>query len=199
MAQRIIVALLALIVIVGGIIWLVNRDKETPTPVLSVAAFNQTKNASATEVSTSAQDTIIYTLNAENQTDEQISGYIIEANIADITNKATLVDASGASYNAATNSLVWTPRDIPAHESISQSFTVKVNPLAAGTTDTTLRIRFNNEIAVSIQPGQVAGNNTNPGGYIAPTTGVSEYLPALLALMTLVVVAALRKYKLINI
>lgn len=196
MATRIVIAIVAIILIIAAIVWINNSDDEAATPVLSVSAFNQTKGASATEVAANPEDMVAFTLNAENQSDEVIVGYIVEANISGITDKATLVDASGASYNSATDSLVWTPRDIQPRETISQNFTVRVNPLASGQVSGPMTIKFNNELAVSIQTDRVSGTATinppvpNPTpGYIAPTAGVSEWLPVLLAgIITLVVV-----------
>src|SRR3989344_4792122 len=157
MDKRTIIGLVALILIIGAIVWFVNWDeKEKATPVLSVSASTTTAVPG---------DSVVFTLNAENPNDETISGYVMEANISDVTNQASLVEASGASYNSATNSLVWTPRDIPPHESISQTFSVKVNSLPSGSTSTTMRISFNNELAVEI----------------GPTSGASEFVPVLLA------------------
>ncbi len=191
MATRIVIAIVAIILIIAAIVWINNGDKEATTPVLSVSAFNQTKNTSATEVAANPDDTIAFTLSAENQSDEVIPGYIVEANISGITDKATLVDASGASYNSATDSLVWTPLDIQPRETISQKFTVRVNPLPSGSGVGPLTIKFNNELTVSIQPSTISGNTnpppvTNPGsGYIAPTAGASEWIPVIFAgLMT---------------
>jgi hypothetical protein len=206
MTRRIIIGFIALILIIIGVILLINRkDKTVSTPVLSVSAFNQTKNVPA-ENTVPPNDEIVYTLNAENQGDEVISGYIVEANISEITDKATLIDASGASYNAGTNSLVWTPLDIQPHQSIAQKFSVRVNPLPAGSANTTMRIKFNNELALQIVANaQVSGNVTNtpnpPGAqpYHAPVTGASEWVPTLLALVTTIGYYAFKKYRLAKV
>ncbi len=207
MTRRIIIGFILIALIVAGVVWLINRkDKTVSTPVLSVSAFNQTKNAPA-ENTVSPNDEIVYTLNAENQGDQVISGYIVEANISEITDKATLMDASGASYNSGTNSLVWTPLDIQPHESITQKFSVRVNPLPAGSSDATMRIKFNNELAFHVAPNaQVSGNVTtntkNPPTappYKAPVTGASEWVPTLLALLTTIGYFVFRKSRLAKV
>jgi hypothetical protein len=185
MSRRIILAIIALILIAAGVIWLVQRNKNNNTvaPVLSVSAYNQTKNKSATDMAANPGDVIVYTLKAENQSDKTISGYVMEASIAEITDKASLLDASGASYNAATNSLVWTPLDIPAHESITKEFRVSVNQQAVGNR---LRVKFNNEVEVAVVSTPVVSGAKNPDNtdnYKAPKTGASEWLPALFAVL----------------
>lgn len=187
MTRRTIVSIIVLLLIIAGVIWLVNRKQSEPaTPVLSISAYNQTKNADATTVTASPDDIVMYTLTAENQSDKTIPGYVVEAQISEITDKATLTEASGASYNSATDSLVWTPLDIPANDSITKQFTVRVNPTVAGSPSTAMKIKFNNELVVSIAPQQVAGSNTDGnstnGNYKAPKTGPSESLPIFLAL-----------------
>jgi hypothetical protein len=202
MPRRNIIGLIVLILVVAAIIWLVNRSQKetTATPVLSVSAYNQTKNVSATDQSATDGDTIVYTLLAENQSDETIPGYIMEVNISDIASKATLIDASGASYNSETDSLIWTPLDIPAHEAISKQFSMRINPVTAGTTSSQMTIRFNNEVIISIAPSPtVAGNNGGNVSYAAPTTGVAEWLPAILALMVTASVIGIRKYRLARV
>ncbi len=186
------------IVIVGAIVWAHFHNKsqnETATlPVLSVSAFNQTKNTAATSVTAEPNDTLVFTLSAENQTDKVIPGYVMEANIADLSTNSTLTDANGASYNSATNSLVWTPLDINPNESIQKKITVRVNPLPATSNSAVLKMKFNNEVTVNVaskapvaqaptqnKPGKVAGAD-----YKAPVTGASEnFILVLAAVSTL--------------
>jgi|GEM_PF-2394716 uncharacterized repeat protein (TIGR01451 family) len=205
MSKRTLVGLIVLLLIVAGIVWLArSKTNVAETPVLSVTAFNQTKNAPAQNANANPGDVIVYTLTAENQSDKVVSGYIIEASVADITDKAALMDASGASYNAATNSLVWTPLDIPAKGSVSKQFSVKVNTLPVGT-NPILKIKFNNDLEVAIANPAVAGNVTptpSPSGrspsvaYKAPVTGASEWLPAVLAAGLVLILAFFKKYRL---
>jgi hypothetical protein len=204
MSKRAIISLLVVALIVGAIIWLVNRrDKENPTPVLSVSAYNQTKDRPATDTNANPQDVIVYTLTADNQNDDVIEGYVMEANISEITSKASLIDASGAAYNSGTNSLVWTPLDIPAHESISKQFSVRINPLPSGTTTSEMKIKFNNELTISVSSTPTtSGSVTTPSPTPirqAPVSGPAEWLPILLAVLATSGFIAVRKYKLVKI
>ncbi|MEJ0020974.1 MAG: hypothetical protein WDN47_00135 [Candidatus Doudnabacteria bacterium] len=204
MSKRPFIALIALLVILGLVIWAANRKSKNPaqeaaTPLLSVYAYNQTKSLPANRTAASPNDVIVYTLSAENQTDQVVSGYIIEANVAQVTDKSTLIDATGAGYNSATNSLVWTPLDIPANGVIQKQFSVRVNSIPSGGSDTVMRIKFNNEMVVSIQSvstGQrVAGANTSNSPYKAPVTGPAEDLGLWLAGIATVSFFGIKKYR----
>jgi hypothetical protein len=200
MSRRIIIAIIVLVLVVAGIIWFASsRDNETLTPVLSVSATNQTKNKPAADQTANAGDVIVYTLTAENQEDEVIEGYVMEVNISEITNSASLVDASGAAYNAGTNSLVWTPMDIPANESIAKQFSVRVNPLNAGSTGSTMKVRFNNEIAINVSSTPSTSGASQQPGYIAPTSGPSEWIAVMLAIIATISFLAIRKYRIAKV
>lgn len=161
--RGIIIGILILILIGAGAIWLSIRNKnkkEAAQPLLSVTAFDQTKNADATSGSVNPNDLVIFTLSAENRTDKVISGYTMEVNIADLTSASTLIDAQGASYNSANNSLVWSPQDIPQNGSIQKQFTVRVNPFTQGA-NPTLKVVFNNTLEIPVANPSVAGVNSN--------------------------------------
>ena len=201
-------ALLAVLVvlIVGAIIWgraqKNKTDGETATPVMSVVAYNKTQNTNATSVEARSSDEIVFTLTAENQSDKVISGYVMEANIADLSTHATLTDAGGASYNSATNSLVWTPLDINPNESIEKKIIARVNPLAVGTTNDVMKTKFNNEVSIQITNKTAASNAINPGKvagvnndlYKAPTTGPKESLLLVLAAFSTVAFWLMKRY-----
>ncbi len=188
-----------LLLIVGAIVWAHYHNKNQNTtatlPVLSVSSFNQTKNNSATAVTAEPGDTLVFTLTAENKTDKVIPGYIMEANIADISTNATLTDANGASYNSATNSLVWTPLDINPNESIQKKVTVRVNPLPVTSNSGTLKMKFNNEVTINVaskavaqtpppsNPGKVAGAQ-GQSNYQAPVSGASENVILVMAVIS---------------
>lgn len=202
MSRSTLIALIVIVLIIAGIVWFVNaNDNENSTPVLSVSAFNQTQNKAANEVDAHPQDVVVYTLTAENQTDDAIEGYIMEANISEISDKASLVDASGASYNSATSSLVWTPLDIPAGESITKQFSVRVNMLPSGSTSSAMKLRFNNELSINVSNSTpvVSGNANPPTPRTAPPTGVSGYLPVLFAALSTAAFIAVRKYKFVKV
>lgn len=195
MTKRTILGLIVLAAIVGIIFWIQDRNRNNDNgseTVLSVSAYNQTKNNDATQVKANPKDVVVYTLTAENQTDKVVSGYIVEVNIADITKYATLVDAQGANYNSSNNSLVWTPLDIPEKGAIEKKFTVKVKDEIPAGSDLSMTTKFNNEVKVAVAKPEVAGTNTgaNPGttpgttpGYTAPKTGIPWTISLFLAVL----------------
>jgi hypothetical protein len=200
MNRNTLIGVVVLLLALGGIIWFAavhRKTNETVIPLLSVSAFNQTQNADATTAPARAQDQVTFTLTAQNQTDKTIPGYVIEANISQITDKSTLIDATGASYNSGTNSLVWTPLDIAAGQSIEKKFTVRVNPT---TSSSVMQIQFNNQLQVSIASSSVAGAKTPPTSagsqpYKAPVTGNSGSFIVILSLLTTFGIWGVRKWK----
>ena len=209
MSKRTLVAIIVLVIIGGVIVWL-NRNKivvnETVNPVLSVSGLNLTKNLDAVLKPAQAQDIIVYTLTAENPTDKVMPGFMIEVNISQVTDKSTLVDAQGASYNSATNSLVWTPLDIPANGSIQKQFSVKVNPVPADSTNMVMKIEYNNQINIGLAKSAVAGamitpparvgHTSTPKPYKAPTTGPEGELGLWFAAASTAIFAGIKKYRL---
>ena len=198
MSKKTLIGLVVLLLILAGIIWLVNRkDNENLTPVLSVTAQNQTKNISS-NITAAPGDVVVYKLNAENQHDEIISGYVMEVNIAEVVDKATLIEAQGASYNSATNSFVWTPLDIPADGAIEKQFSVRVNPINPGT-NPVMKVKFNNELNIPILAPVVAGNNTTIAGnnavLKAPVTGLSAAVPIFLAVVATGIFVGVRMWR----
>ncbi|MGE5392993.1 MAG: hypothetical protein ACM3NH_04590 [Candidatus Saccharibacteria bacterium] len=157
-----ILIIVAVIIVVGAAIALAvwqsnkNKDNQAADTVMAITAFNQTKNADATAAPASPKDNIVYTLTVENKGDKVASGYVVEVNIEDISQLATLIDASGANYNSANNSLIWTPIDIPSKGSIEKKFTVRVKDPLPANTDSVMTAKFNNEVSVQVKPGQTA-------------------------------------------
>ncbi len=185
---------LLVLIIVAGAIWYGFSRKEDEAdrnePVLSVSAFNETKNTEASQAAAQPSDTIAFTLKAENPTAEVIPGYVLQADISNVANASTLVDAGGASFNSANNTLVWTPLDIGPNQSIESKFVVRVNDLPAGATTANMSIRYNNEVVIAVSKSAVAGaetTNTVPAArdpYNAPTSGTSEMLVLGLAMIS---------------
>jgi hypothetical protein len=203
MSNRTIIAVVILLLILGVVVWFAKSNKDeavTEAPVLSVSAHNQTKDANAVSTPAEAQNVIVYTLSAENQTDKIIAGYIMEVNISEVTNKATLIDAQGASYNSGTSSLVWTPLDIPANGSIQKQFSIRVNPLLQGSEPGTLKVKFNNEVNVSLVGAKTSTKSTVAGhttqNYTAPASGASENVVIILAVLVTLGVFLVRRFKL---
>jgi len=194
MNKRLFILVIAIILILAGVgIFLIvrknNSNKTAQAPVLSVSAFNQTKNTDTSTSTVSPSDVLVFSLNAENQSNKVVSGYIMEVDISGLSTNSTLIDAQGASYNSANNSLVWTPQDIPANASIQKQFKVSVNTIPASATSAELTISFNNKIQITVAKPQtaVAPVSSNPQGHVggasfaAPTTGVSLMVPIFLA------------------
>lgn len=201
MSKRTFTALLVLILILAAVIFVARRKTDTSPiavePILSVAAYNQTRNVPATGSDAKPQDVVVYTLTVENPSNQIITGYVIQADISGISNNATLIDGQGASYNSSTNSLIWTPLDIPANGKVQKQFSVRINPLAAGINSAILSIRFNNQLQIAVaKPIQVvAGTSTTNNNYKAPVTGPAENVVWALALLTTISVFAIRKFR----
>jgi hypothetical protein len=199
--MRALVIIIIILVLAGGgyWIWKANDDKnEEQEIVTSLAAFNQTKNADATTVNAATRDVIVYTLTVENKSDTVKEGYVVEANITDITEAATLIDAQGANYNSTNNSLVWTPLDVPAKGSFDKKFTVRIKDSLPAGADYVMSAKFNNELNINIDRGVAAAptptptpqpspNPTpapapTPSPYKAPSTGPSPMVIVVIAL-----------------
>lgn len=195
-----VIVLLVVLGIIVGIQQLRKKTEEQPAALFSVTAFNQTKNSDATATPASPNEVLVYTLSARNQSDKVISGYVLEINIEDISKLAILIDAQGANYNSQTNSLIWTPLDIPANGSIEKQFTVRIKDPLPADSDRLMTAKFNNEINVQVLPQQVAGIDNGvtppPSSYSAPTTGPSGWLAILLASAAMSGILILRRKRL---
>jgi hypothetical protein len=207
MARKTIITIIALIAVLGILYWIQqsrDNDDASASTVQSVSAYNQTKNADATTVSANPNDVLVYTLTVRNTSDDVVSGYVVETNIEDISELATLTDAQGANYNENTKSLLWTPLDIPANGEIQKTFSVKVKDSLPTDSDLIMTTTYNNEVIVSVAKSQVAGSN-NPGPvptpkapYKAPTSGPSTWFAVLLALTFTMGIIMYRAGKKIN-
>ena len=210
---RTIITVIILLAIIGGVYWYQqsrDNDDVSARTELSMSAFNQTKNADASTVNASPKDVIVYTMTVQNTSDDDISGYVVETSIDDISELATLIDAAGANYNASTNSLMWTPLDIPANGSIEKQFTVRVKDSLPSDSDFVMSASFNNEVLVNVSrptasnnpsPAPGAGNPSptpNPT-YQAPTTGPSVWFAFLLAMLFTAGIILYRAAKRINV
>lgn len=186
------IGLVVLVLIIAGIAWATyynnhKNDKKSTNPNLSVTVFNTTQKIDGSSVVANPKDQLVYTLVASNPNDKVISGYVIEVGIGDVTKSATLIDAQQANYNSANNSLIWTPLDIPANESIQKQFTVRVkDSLSANVADRILKISFNNEVSTALGEAKTA-TTTRPGSvgsgvtYSAPKTGIPGWISLYLA------------------
>lgn len=183
------IGILVFIVVVAVASWAIYHSKHknnssSNTPNLSVTVFNQTQNADGTQVAARPDDTLVYTLTAQNPNDKVISGYQVSVQIGDLTGNATLTDAQGGNYDSGSNSLVWTPLDIPANGQIQKQFSVRVkNPLPANSNNS-LKLTFNNQVVTTISTTKVStrpGNIGSTGAYTAPKTGIPGWISFYLA------------------
>jgi hypothetical protein len=190
MARKTIITVLVLAVALALLYWYQQSRDDAgngDAAALGISVFNQTKNQDALAVTANPQDVLVYTLTVENPTDEAISGYVVETSIDDLSELATLTDAAGANYNAATNALMWTPLDVPAEDTIQKQFSVRIKDSLPADSDLLMTASFGNEIAVTVSNGTTAAPvpTPNPGvtpSYEAPTTGPSLWFAVLLAL-----------------
>lgn len=199
MARKTIVTVVVLLALLGLLYWYQSsRDNDATAgqTELSTTVFNRTKNADAQTVTANPRDELVYTLNVRNTSDETVSGYVVETSIDDISELATLIDAQGANYNASTNSLMWTPLDIPANGSIEKQFTVRVKESLPSDSDLMMTVTYGNESLVSVSRETVAVTPTpsqtpapTPSQtpavtppYKAPTSGPSAWFAFLLAI-----------------
>ncbi len=189
MRNRTIVVII-LLVAIALIIWAVqynrNKDKNNSTnPNLSVSVQNQIQNADGVTTSAHPKDKLVYTLTAENPSDKVIEGYVIEVGIGDVTKVATLTDAQGANYSSGSNSLVWTPLDIPANGQIQKQFTVQVkDTLPAAVTDRVAKVSYNNQVVTNLATGTATPRSGTTGSgvsYQAPKTGIPGWVSFYLA------------------
>jgi hypothetical protein len=211
MARKTIVTAIVLIGVLALLYWYQQSRKDddvSDRTQLSISVFNQTKNADATTTAAAPKDVLVYTLNVQNTSDDDISGYVVETSIDDVSELATLTDAAGANYNASTNALMWTPLDIPANGSIQKTFTVRVKDTLPTDSDFVMTAGFGGEVAVSVTnqvavapapaPTPAPVPAPTPSPYQAPTSGPSAWFAFLLAITFTAGVLMYRAAKKIN-
>lgn len=193
MMRRTLIAVIILLAVLGVIFALQKnfdkkKDEAAANAIMSIAVYNQTKNKDAQQSGAEPNDIIVYTLTAENPSDEVINEYVLEINTADISELAILIDAQGANYNSANNTLIWTTLDIPAKSSISKNFTVRVKESLPAGSDLVMTAKFNNEVLIKVADNQVAGidTSTKPDTYTSPKSGASWWIVLLLSFITTV-------------
>ncbi|MGE5298116.1 MAG: hypothetical protein ACM3KM_03060 [Acidobacteriaceae bacterium] len=153
--MRIIAIIVIVALLLGAGYWIYRVVKERQNKAAevtqSIAAFNQSKNADATTVAAQPRDVIVYTMTVENKSNKVASGYEVSVDISDISQKATLIDAQGANYDSANNSLVWTPLDVPANGSFEKNFTVRIKDSLPAEANPTMTANFGNEVSINLE------------------------------------------------
>ncbi|MBI2607522.1 MAG: hypothetical protein HYW51_01730 [Candidatus Doudnabacteria bacterium] len=182
------ILIIGVLLAILGIVFLIDRARQDDVSdlsniITSIIAENQTQGQDAVATEARSQDFIVYTLTAENPTKRAVEGYEFEVNIADITELATLVDATGANYNSDKNSLTWAPLSVPANDKADKQFTVRVKDDLPADSDLVMTAQFNNEVKVKVSNDRIAGEGINieqkdQTPFVAPTVG----LPATISL-----------------
>ncbi|MBX4187917.1 MAG: DUF11 domain-containing protein [Candidatus Doudnabacteria bacterium] len=211
MARKTIITVVVLLALLGLLYWYQasrEDDNTAEQTELSTSVFNKTKNVDAETVTATPKDELVYTLTVRNTSDETVSGYVVETSIDDISQLATLIDAQGANYNASTNSLMWTPLDIPSNGSIEKQFTVRVKDSLPADSDLIMTVTYGDEAIVAVAreaavaptPAPVPSGTPAPNPpYKAPTTGPSAWFAFLLAIAFTVGVVLYRTAKSISL
>lgn len=95
--------------------------------VLSKTASDPTQNwPDANGKTAQPGDTIVYTLNAKNDGKATIKAFIMQENLSDVLDYATVVDLHGGTINTLTGEVTWAATDIKAGATLSNQITVKV-------------------------------------------------------------------------
>lgn len=157
----------------------------------SKTAYNVTQGVNATAVAARAGDVINFTLGYANSSPNSET-LAIEDDVTDVLYAADITDLGGASLVGST--LRFPSVFVPANSRIDRQFSVKIKSLPAGTADTLLSNSFGNGIDIRLETSGKAG--TVKGAFVAPPTGVSEYLPALMALFFTASLFWIKKYHL---
>lgn len=185
--NRIALLIIFMLLILGGIVgYSLTHYKAvqpvTVNPVLSISAFNLTKNANAVSVAAMPGDEIAYSVSVENHSEKVIRGFVIQLDLLDLSELAALVNATGGNYNTKTGILAWTPLDIQAYSAREKKFIVKINKNFLAGSDLIMSVKYNNNlrvsvtgpskvVAVGVRDNQVMGSSVSQNDFQAPLTG----------------------------
>lgn len=186
--NRLVLLAIIVLIILGGIVgYSLTRFKTKEpvvlNPILSISAFNLTKNVNAVSVSASVGDEITYSVSAENHSDKVIRAFVIQLDIRDLSELSTLVNAAGGNYNSSKGTLAWTPLDIQPYSAREKKFTVKINKNYPIGSDLIMSVKYNNDLRISvadesrvvvgtnIESDRVMGSSIEQNNYQAPVTG----------------------------
>ncbi|MDP2932958.1 MAG: hypothetical protein Q8N81_02395 [bacterium] len=153
---------------------------------LSKSAYNQTQGVNALSVLANAGDIINYKLTYRNSGAATIYSAVIEDDISDVLNHATVINAGEGSLSG--NFIRFPAITVPAGVSIDKTFQVRMKDVYSGQTDITMSNTYGNRLDIQIRTPTVLGT------YIAPKTGPGENLVLLFAVASTVGVFLYRKY-----
>jgi hypothetical protein len=146
---------------------------------LSKTASNETQGISNADGTLAhADDVIIYTLSSKNTGTQTVKDFVVEENMSDVLEYATIVDAHGAELDDK-QILRWPKTDISAGNTLSKQITIKIkNPIpqtptppgSLGSFDLVMtNVYFGDSVNVKL-PGGIA-KTTELGTQSLPKTG----------------------------
>lgn len=168
-------------------------DSVTACLEMSKTASNETQNITdADGTLAKANDVIVYTISTKNKGTQTVKDFIIEENLADVLEYATIVNLHGGKMGD--NKVVtWPRQDIRAGATLSKKVTVKIKnpvpqtPISAsdpGSFDLVMtNVYFGNSINIKLPPTIVKTTelgvqtlpNTGPGTTLAIAFAVSAF------------------------
>jgi len=154
---------------------------------LSKDAFNQTQGVNARSVLANSGDIINYTLTYTNTGDITIHNVVVEDDLSDVLRSADVINMGGGQLSG--NTIRYPEISVPAGVSIDKTFQVRVRQIAVGETDLVMTNFYGNQVDVQLRPPTVKGT------YIAPKSGVEDWIAPLLALIFTVALFARKKYQ----
>lgn len=172
----------------GNLITDVYPDKPTPPPapaniVASKSAVNTTQNVDASKTAAKENDSITYTVKVQN-TGGTAKTVDISDNLSEILKYSTLTNRGGGTFNTTTKTLSWGSVNVNPSETITHSYTVKMNSsLIATTSSCSMRNNFIDQVvtvpvACSTPPAKLefskTATNISQGNVDATTVTARE-------------------------
>jgi uncharacterized repeat protein (TIGR01451 family) len=166
-------------------------EDKTSCLVLSKTVSNITQHkADANGTTANAGDTLTYTLTVKNTGKVTVPKFVIQENISDVLDYATVVDLHGGTLNSTTNMVAYAAQDIKAGVTATEQITVKVKdpipttPVSSsdpGHFDMTMTNVYGNTTNIKLPPTVVSTTqqavttlpNTGPGTGLFISFGVA--------------------------
>jgi uncharacterized repeat protein (TIGR01451 family) len=152
------------------------KDDKTACLILTKTVSNVTQHiADANGTTANAGDTLTYTLYAKNTGKVTVPKFVIQEDISDVLDYATVTDLHGGTLDSKTHIVSWAPQDIKAGVTASEQITVQVkNPVP------TTPVSSSDPGHFDMTMTNVYGNTTNvklPPTVISTTQQVATVLP----------------------